>query len=221
MTKTGAAARPDLEERAEDFKEWAALHSRLLTGAAVAVALAAGAAWIYVKSQAAQAQNASTALMEAEQALGAGNAALAQSDLEKLIARYGSTDAGHQAHLLLAQAYYDAGKYSEGTADLEKFVQSSPKLLEASAYNLIGAGYEQQNKFDDAATAYQKAASAASGKSDRDSYLASAARALTAGGKTADAIKIWSKLAADPTSATSAEARVRLGELQAKPVKAG
>ena len=221
MTKTGAAARPDLEERAEDFKEWALLHSRLLTGAAVAVALAAGAAWIYVKSQAAQAQNASTALMEAEQALGAGNAALAQSDLEKLIARYGSTDAGHQAHLLLAQAYYDAGKYSEGTADLEKFVQSSPKLLEASAYNLIGAGYEQQNKFDDAATAYQKAATAASGKSDRDSYLANAARALTAGGKTTDAIKIWSKLAADPTSATSAEARVRLGELQAKPVKAG
>ena len=221
MTKIGAAARPDLEDRADDFKEWALLHSKGLSIAAGVVVVLAGLGWLYVKSQQAQAQNASSALVQAEQALGAGNSALAQSDLERIVSRYGSTDAGRQAQLLLAQTYYDAGKYAEGIQGLQKLIQAKPKFIEPSAYNLLGAGYEQQNKFDDAATAYQKAAAIASGKGDRDTYLANAARALTAGGKTDDAVKIWSKLAADPTSPASAEARVRLGELQAKAVKSG
>lgn len=221
MTKTGAAARPDLEDRAEDLKEWALVHSKGLSIAAGAILVAVGLAWLYMKSQQAQARNASAALVQAEQAIAAGNSALAQSDLERIVNRYGSTEAGRQAQLLLSQTYFDAGKYAEGIENLQKLIQAKPKFVEASAYNLMGAGYEQQNKFDDAAGAYQKAASLAAGKSDRDSYLANAARALTAGGKTAEAVKIWSKLATDPTSPAAAEARVRLGELQAKAVKAG
>lgn len=221
MTKTGAAARPDLEDQVEDFKEWALVHSRGLTIAAGVIVVLAGAGLLYVKSQQAQARNASTALLEAEQAVSAGNAALAQSELESLVGRYASTDAGKQARLLLAQTYYDAGKYDEGIADLKTLLGADPKLLRPAAYNLMGAGYEQQKKYEDAADAYQKAAGEAPGKSDRDSYLANAARALAAGGKTADAIKLWSKLATDPSSPMAAEARVRLGELQVKAAKAG
>lgn len=221
MTKTGAAARPDLEDRAEDLKEWALIHSKGLSIAAGVILVAVGLAWLYMKSQQAQAQNASSALVQAEQAIGAGNSALAQSDLQRIVSRYGSTDAGHEAQLLLSQTFYDAGKYAEGIQNLQKLIETKPKFVEASAYNLMGAGYEQQSKFDDAAGAYQKAADIATGKGDRDTYLANAARALTAGGKTAEAVKIWSKLAADPTSPASAEAKVRLGELQAKAVKAG
>lgn len=221
MTKTGAAARPDLEDRAEDMKEWALVHSKGLSIAAGAILVAIGLAWLYTKSQQAQAQNASAALVQAEQAVGAGNSALAQSDLERIVSRYGSTDAGREAQLLLSQTYFDAGKFAEGIQNLQKLIDSKPKFIQASAYNLMGAGYEQQNKFDDAAGAYQKAADIAAGKGDRDSYLANAARALTAGGKTAEAVKIWTKLAGDPTSPAAAEARVRLGELQAKAVKAG
>ena len=221
MTKTGAAARPDLEDRADDMKEWALEHSKGLSIAAGAILVAVGLAWLYVKSQQAQAQNASAQLVQAEQAVSSGNSALAQSDLERIVSRYGSTEAGRQAQLLLSQTYFDAGKFAEGIQNLQKLIDSKPKFVEASAYNLMGAGYEQQNKFDDAAGAYQKAADMAAGKSDRDSYLANAARALTAGGKTAEAVKIWTKLATDPTSPAAAEARVRLGELQAKAVKAG
>ena len=36
MTRTGAAARPDLEERTQNLLEWAELHSKLLTIIAVA-----------------------------------------------------------------------------------------------------------------------------------------------------------------------------------------
>ncbi|MGH7937257.1 MAG: tetratricopeptide repeat protein [Chthoniobacterales bacterium] len=221
MTKTGAAARPDLEDRAEDLKEWALIHSKGLSIAAGVVLVAIGLGWLYMKSQQAQARNASSALVQAEQAISAGNSALAQSDLERIVSQYQSTDAGRQAQLLLSQTFYDAGKYAQGIENLQKLIQEKPKFVEASAYNLMGAGYEQQNKFDAAAGAYQKAADLAMGKGNRDTYLANAARALTAGGKTAEAVKIWTKLAADPTSPASAEARVRLGELQAKAVKAG
>jgi hypothetical protein len=47
-------------------------------------------------------------------------------------------------------------------------------------------------------------------------YIASAARDYTAAGKTDDAKKIWSALAKDDQSPAAAEARVRLGELEAK-----
>ena len=151
MTKTGAAARPDLEDRAEDLKEWALVHSKGLSIAAGAILVAVGLAWLYMKSQQAQAQNASAALVQAEQAIAAGNSALAQSDLERIVNRYGSTEAGRQAQLLLSQTYFDAGKYAEGIENLQKLIQAKPKFVEASAYNLMGAGYEQQNKFDDAA----------------------------------------------------------------------
>ena len=51
----------------------------------------------------------------------------------------------------------------------------------------------------------------------RDGYRADAARALASAGKAAEAAKIWEELAKDPTSFYAAEARVRIGELTAKP----
>ena len=46
--------------------------------------------------------------------------------------------------------------------------------------------------------------------------MANAARAYTTAGKLDDAKKIWSALAKDDQSPAAAEARVRLGELEAK-----
>jgi predicted negative regulator of RcsB-dependent stress response len=216
MTRTGAAARPAaFHERSETFLVWAELHSRLLTGIAIAILLVIGGVWFYRKAHQVRARNASALLAEAEQARNAGNLPLAQSDLERVVSRYGGTPAGHAARLVLAQVLYDRGQYQQGIAELQKLVAEDDESLEASAYNLIGAGYEQSGKYADAAQAYRKAAAAAAFKGERDTYLANAARALTSAGKTADAKEIWSKLAADPTSPVNAEARVRLGELEA------
>jgi len=63
---------------------------------------------------------------------------------------------------------------------------------------------------------YQKAAAKAPYKTDHDVFMASAARALTTAGKTDEAKKIWTELAKDDQSPASAEARVRLGEIDAK-----
>ncbi|HEY9428952.1 MAG TPA: tetratricopeptide repeat protein [Gemmatimonadaceae bacterium] len=219
MTRTGAAARPDMDERAQNLLAWAEMHSRLLTVIAVAIIVIAGGFWFYTKSHEARARNAAAALQQAQLAVASGNLALAQSNLENIVDRYDATRSGKQARLILAEVRYDRGQFADGVSVLEPLTKEDDEALRASAYNLIGAGYEQQKKLDDAAKAYRQAAEASPHQIDRDQYLASAARALTAGGKLDEAKKLWSELASDPASSVAAEARVRLGEIDAKAAK--
>ncbi|HEU6451980.1 MAG TPA: tetratricopeptide repeat protein [Gemmatimonadaceae bacterium] len=219
MTRTGAAARPEMDERAQTILDWAEMHSRLLTAIAVGIVVIAGAFWFYTKSHEARARNAATALQQAELAVASGNLALAQSNLEKIVDRYDATRSGKQARLILAQVRFDRGQFADGIATLQPLTKADDKGLRASAYNLLGSGYEADKKLEDAAKAYQQAADVTPYAVERDQYLASAARALTEGGKIDEAKKLWSRLASDPASAVAAEARVRLGELEAKAVK--
>jgi predicted negative regulator of RcsB-dependent stress response len=209
-------ARPDVEERVDSLVGWLELYSRQLMFGSIGLLLIAGGFWFYRQSNERQAQSASMALSEAESALAAGNLPLAQSDLEKLVQRYGSTRAGAQAHVLLAQVHYDKGEYQQGMKELESVTGDKDAYTAAAALNLSAAGQEQSGKFADAAATYKKASERAPYKIDRDVYLAGAARALTMAGKTDDAKKIWTTLANDDQSSASAEARVRLGELEAK-----
>lgn len=209
-------ARPDVEERVDSLVDWLELHSRQLMFGSIGLLVIAGGFWFYRQSNMRQAQSASMALSEAQSALAAGNLPLAQSDLEKLVQRYGSTAAGAQAHVLLAQVHYDKGEYQQGIKELESVTGDKDAYTAAAALNLSAAGLEQSGKFAEAAAVYQKAAERAPYKIDHDVYMAGAARALTAAGKTDDAKKIWTALANDDQSSASAEARVRLGELEAK-----
>jgi predicted negative regulator of RcsB-dependent stress response len=208
--------RPDVEQRVESLVTWLEAYSRQLMYGAIALLVVAGGFWFYKQSSMRQAESASTALSEAQSAMAAGNLPLAQSDLEKLIQRYGSTDAGTQAHVLLAQVHFDKGEFVQGIAELKPVVDSKDAYTAAAAINLTGAGLEQSGKYAEAAASYEKAAVKSPYKVDHDVYMASAARALTTAGKLDDAKKIWSDLAKDDASPASAEARVRLGEIEAK-----
>ncbi|MEO7039470.1 MAG: tetratricopeptide repeat protein [Gemmatimonadaceae bacterium] len=213
MTKK---AKPDVEERVDSLVSWLETNSRQLMYASIGLLVVAGGFWFYKESNRKQAESASTALMEAQSAMAAGNLPLAQSDLEKLIQRYGDTDAGTQAHVLLAQVHFEKGEYQQGIAELKPVTDAKDAYTAATALNLTGAGEEQSGKYADAAATYEKAAAKAPYKVDHDVFMASAARALTTAGKLDDAKKIWSTLANDDESPASAEARVRLGEIEAK-----
>jgi predicted negative regulator of RcsB-dependent stress response len=211
-----AKKRPDVEERVDSLVGWLELHSRELMYASIGLLVVAGGFWFYRQSNERQAQSASTALSEAESAISAGNLPLAQSDLEKLVQRYGSTSAGTQAHVLLAQVHYDKAEYEQGIEQLKTVTDDKDAYTAAAGLNLLAAGLEQSGKLAEAASTYEKAAAKAPYKVDHDVYIASAARAYTAAGKLDDAKKIWSALAKDDQSPAAAEARVRLGELEAK-----
>jgi predicted negative regulator of RcsB-dependent stress response len=200
---------------------WMEFHARQIALALVVLVAVGIGAWLYMHMRQVRSETASAQLSTAEQALGAGNAALAQSDLEKLIKRYPNTRAGQEAVLLLAQVLYQKGSYTEGIAKLNELAGSDDRVLASGAESLLGAGYEELKKFAEAAEHYRSAASKTPYGTYRDDYLASAARAYTEAGKTDEARKIWEQLTADPSSSVAAEARVRLGQLEATPVPKG
>ena len=208
----------DLDERTESIFEWLHVNSRLVTIAVVVVAVAAIGGWLYTRNQAGKELRAEQALLRAEQSLGQGNIPLAQTDLQKLISSQGGTAGASQGAMLLAQTYYDKGEYQKGIDALEKS-GAARKEFEAGAEALIGDGYSQLGKYAEAATHYKKAAEVTRFQNDREGYLADAARNYMAGKDTAQARQLWQEVLKNEGGVYAAEARVRLGELTARPVR--
>ena len=217
MTNPERNFRSQSPDRGEAALEWLQEHSREAFWAGVAVIVIAGGIWFYRLSQAAQARNASVALDEAEQAIASQNMPLAQNDLEKLTRRYAGTPAGKVGLILLAQVHYQRGEYQQGVEALKPLTTSDDQFFTPGALSLAAAGLEQMKNYQQAADLYQKASAKSQFESDRAVNLSAAARNLVAAGKVEEAKALYLKLAADPEGFGSAEARVRLGELTARP----
>lgn len=205
-------------DREFNLADWFEINSRWLTIGAVIVGVAALGFWFWTRSTEIKSQNAERALMTATASMSTGNAALASADLERIVNRWSDTRAGGHAALLLAQLHYSENHYDQGVKVLQGMLgKRGAKGLEADIQTLIGDGYAEQGKFADAAQAYLKAADLADGAGEKAALKAKAARAYTTAGKADDAKRIWEGLVDDPSEAVAAEARVRLGELTARP----
>jgi predicted negative regulator of RcsB-dependent stress response len=209
----------DSEDAVDALTVIFAKYRRALTIGVVAIVGAVGGWWVYQRSVVLKEQRGEKAYFEALRAVMGGNAALAQSDLNKVITRYGGTMAGAQATLSLAQVLYDQGKYQDGINVLSKGAGDYGKspYFGSAYFAMIAAGQEQLKKFDLAAEQYLKAADAARFQAEKDSYRASAARAFMAAGKNDQAKVIWTDLAKDPSNFLAGEAKIRLGEISAAP----
>jgi hypothetical protein len=218
MTGTPSEVQPEGATTWETIIDWTKVNSRVvMIGAAVVVVAAAGY-WFMMRSRELAAASAERALMLARRSMEAGNLPLAQSDLQKVYNKYGSTSAGVQAAMLLAQIDYDQGKYQDGVNVLKDASgKSAAAPMTATIRSLIGDGNLQLKKTVDAAKEYEAAAAASGMDNERAFERAKAARAYAAGGDTATARRIWTELRDDPkTTSMATEARVRLGELEAK-----
>ena len=219
MTKTGEAAKPpmDLDDHADNLAQWIKANGRRASsiGIAAAVIIAGGLLWRSSSDK--KELNAGRSLSEAQRSFTAGNLALAQSDLQKLVQRYDGTVASDQGRLLLAQVYYDQSKVSEGLKALDGISESGP--FKASLHAIRAAGLEQSGRAAEAGVEYLKASDAAVTESDKGQYRSDAARSLNAAGKRDEALKIWQAMAADENNPFSAEAKLRIGELSAVPAK--
>jgi len=202
----------------ESFSEWFMLHKRGVSWAIVALAIAVMGYWYYERSEALKAQRAETAYFQARQSAAAGNLPLAISDLRKVVARYEGTRAGAQASITLAQVLYQQKKFKEGIDALKSAEAKAPSDFRPSIRVLEANGYEELKDFVTAAEQYKLAAKETRFPVDKAQYQAAAARDYMAAGKTEDAKAIWTELAKDETGPMAAEAKVRLGELLAKPM---
>ncbi|NUQ11619.1 MAG: tetratricopeptide repeat protein [Gemmatimonadaceae bacterium] len=207
---------PALAESAtETAVEWARANSNKLAVAGIAL-VAVTAVWFFMREASDRKEvNASRDLASAQMVFQSGNAALAQSDLQALIRRYGGTAAATQARMLLAQVHFGQGKVDEGLRELDAITR--PGAFEAAVQALRAGGLEMAGKPAEAAAAYERAAAAADTKSARYAYQSDAARAYMAAGNADAARRIWEAMAADDSNPLAGEARVRLGELKAKP----
>ncbi len=194
-------------------------HKQHLGWLGVIVILIGAGVWFYVRSESIKSQRAEAAFQAAVQSVATGNIPLAESDLKKAIVRYAGTNGGTESSMALARIYYQQGKFQEGI-DALKAPAADKGDMQYEARLLLATGYEGLNKWPDAAKEYETAASSARFDADKQSALASAARAYQAGGDKASAAKIWTQLVADPKGTYATEAKIRLGELEAAPAKA-
>ncbi|HEV7595870.1 MAG TPA: tetratricopeptide repeat protein [Gemmatimonadaceae bacterium] len=204
----------------ESFTEWFMLHKREVSWAIIALAIVVAGYWYYERSQSLKAQRAETAYFQARQSAAVGNLPLAVSDLQKVATRYAGTRAGAQASMTLAQALFQQQKFREGIVALKKAEAKAPADFRPSIHVLEAAGLEELRDFAAAAEQYKVAATETKFPADKAQYQAYAARDYMAAGKTEDAKAIWTELAKDETGPMAAEAKVRLGELLAKPMTA-
>jgi predicted negative regulator of RcsB-dependent stress response len=204
------------EDAGESMLEWARANSNKIAIGAMAVVAVAAVVMLWRASAEKKETRASEALASAQAVMQSGNAALAQSDLQALLRRYGGTTAAIQGRMLLAQVHFGAGKTDDGLRELNAI--TDPGVFKASVHALKGAGLEQAGKPAEAAAEYEQAATAASTEVAKASYSADAARTYMAAGNAEAAKRIWTAMAADDTSPLAGEAKVRLGELNAKPI---
>ncbi len=217
MGTSTPASRPDSEWDAEALKDWVSSRSRplMIGGAVVLVAIAA----VAFSRSSAQRKNAraESALMTGQSAFYSGNTAQAKTDLGSVISRYPGTASSSQAAMLLAQIHYGEGKYDDGIKLLTDAAKSAPGPFRAAVAEMIASGYVDTKRFEEAAAQFTKASEFAEFPADKEIHLADAARVLLASGKVAESKKIWEQLAANPESVVRSEAKVRLGEIDARP----
>ena len=216
MAKTGSTIPMLEEDGGESLMEWARANANKLSIVGLVVVAAAAVGLLWRASADKKEVRASQALAAAQNVVASGNAALATSDLQALLRRYGGTTAATQARMLLAQVHFGDNKVEEGLKELDAIGSAGPYA--ASIHALRAAGLEQAGKGAEAAAEYEKAAAASSTKLSKAAYMSDAARAFLAAGKTDDAKRIWTAMAADDSNPLAGEAKVRLGELNVKPI---
>lgn len=215
MTKTGEAARPLHEDPTESIGDWIRLHGRQVGLGAIAIAVVVAATMLVKSSNDKKGASAYRALSDAQRSVASGNLPLAAADLQKLVSQYGSTSAGNEGRLLLAQVYFQQNKIADGMKVLDDVGGGSATA--ASVHALRAAGLEQSGKPAEAAAEYLKAADATTLNSEKENHRADAARAYAAANKKEEALKLWQAMADDPSSPLNGEAKLRIGELTAVP----
>lgn len=211
---TDRAVTSGVDERSQAIFTRLRTSPKLTAIAAGIVAASLAGYWLYTRAQAGKEFRAEQALTQARVALQSQNQALAQADLERLVANYRGTGAGTQGALALAEVHYARGEYQKG---IDILAAAKPaEQFEAALAAMMGDGYSQLGKAREAAQHYRRAAELTEFREEREAHLADAARALTIAGDTAAAVQIWQELVGNPRSAFVGEGRVRLGELTAK-----
>ena len=137
-------------------------HKNLIYIIVCAILVVAFGIWAYYNfGYKKQEENAQKELAKADQLRMTGQDSLALTTYESVAKKYGNnlifkSGVGNLAKLYTAQIYYDKGKYAEAQKYLEDYTPKG-KIVGPSSQMLLGDTYVNQNQYDKALKAYDKA----------------------------------------------------------------
>ena len=149
-----------------------------------------GGAWTFVQYREAKTASANKELLQAS----------SLEELESVVAKYGSTQAGNAARLRLAKAYFDASNYEESLNTYNTCLsKGAPEGFAEIAKLGRAHALEALNRLDDALAAYQAFDTSAAGHFLQPQAKMGIARIYTLQGKKDEAKKLLENLKAQKT----------------------
>lgn len=202
----------------DSLKDLLITRKREFSIGAIVVLAVAGGVMLWRLSANQKNARAQAALVDASYTVYSGNVVLGETQLQAAVDRYRDTRPGIEAAIVLAQTEFGQARWDDGIKVLDGVEQSSEiESFKPSIEGLMAGAYADLKKYDDAVKHYRNAADAAKYQPIKDLYLADEARVLERAGKNDDAKKVWGDILTRPDSPMLAEAKVRLGELDAAP----
>ena len=173
--------------------EWAKANRTVVTVAVVALVLLVASGLYYVNYQRTLETQATARLNEIQASIGTSNAQLAARDLEGFVNRFGSTEAGRQARLILADILLNNGRGDEAVDALDDLADDFDQPYGIPAARLLAAAYEATGQPDRAVQTYQRLADNARFPYQRREALANAARVRLQSGDPAAAVTLYDR----------------------------
>lgn len=171
-----------LKEKLEGAESWLEQNPKIVVGIAAAILIIVGGYFAfnyYKNNQNEEAQREmfqAVYYFEADSLNKALNGDGNNLGFLQIIDEYGITDAANLANYYAGVSYLKQGKFELARLYLEDF-SASDLLIQARAYSLVGDSYMEEQKYDDAAEYYNKAANYKPNKYFSPGYLMKAALA--------------------------------------------
>jgi TolA-binding protein len=165
-----------LKEKLEGAENWLEQNPKIVVGIAAAILIIVGGYFAfnyYKNNQNILAQNEmfqAVYYFEADSLDKALNGDGNNLGFLQIIDEFGITDAANLANYYAGVSYLKQGKYELARLYLEDF-SASDLLIQARAYSLVGDSYMEEQKYDDAAKYYSKAANYKPNKYFSPTYL--------------------------------------------------
>lgn len=232
MTRNPTARRVHREDSAPDdvfvagvleTTAWAKQHSRKLIIGGIVAAVLLVSIVLFLQGRADRREQAAAQLTQVRAVALSGNTALAISELEQFLTRFGGTPAESEARLLLGRAYMQNAQPQETIEAVQPLARDVDSDMGTNAAFLLAAAHEAAGNPEQAEQAYLRVAEDARFRFQRQDALDNAARIRLATGDAQGALEIYERLL-EMTPADAAEYQIfqlRAGEVRALAAGAG
>lgn len=156
--------------------DWGRANRRVVTtGLVVVLVIALGSIW-YIAQKRQTEREAAARFNAVQQTLASGNVQLAIRDLQSYLQRFGETESGSQARILLAGILLEQDRPQEAMEALGRLPRDLERPYGLAAARLQAAAQEESGDHDAAADNYVRIADEARFEFERREALADAAR---------------------------------------------